>query len=511
MSPKFYRNSVGCLVLFICLVNFPSWDQSWGQQAPPPPTGTIPGNETVNKPAEKQGETADAPPETKISPEESEQLFRSVDEIMKFASDDTGLPIKHPVKRRLVTRDEVTAYIQKRMAEDQDAQRLQRSELLLKKFGLLPQNFDMQKFLVALLREQVAGYYDPQTKTVNLLDWVSPEAQRPVLAHELTHALQDQMLDLESFMKAGDADLATQTAEPSLADIANDEAQTARQAVVEGQAMAVLVDYMLKPAGQTLLNSPEMVAALKQGMLVGTADSPQFQSAPVFLKESLTFPYRYGLDFVADLLVNRGKKSYAEALQSPPQTSREIMEPETYREQLKIAPLPLPDFTTILANYERFDVGAMGEFDVAALIDQYADADTSRAMYPHWRGGYYYAVRPRKDAAGQLGFMYLSRWSDAAPAARFAAIYAESVTHRYQHAHALSGEDPATKTDSAKSLSLAHSWLTESGPVTIDQRGDLVLITESLDQASTQKLTSAVFPAPTQPGSSSPAQAPGQR
>ena len=154
----------------------------------------------------------------------------------------------------------------KNMSEDEDAKRLRRSELVLKKFGLLPRDFDLGKFLVVLLKEQVAGYYDPKTKTVNLLDWLGAEQQKPVLAHELTHALQDQSFNLEKYMKPGDTDL-DKKKEITPQDIANDEIGTARQAVVEGQAMVVLVDYMLAPMGQSLKDSPQVVEALKQGML----------------------------------------------------------------------------------------------------------------------------------------------------------------------------------------------------------------------------------------------------
>jgi hypothetical protein len=198
---------------------------------------------------------------TKISPQEAEELFRSVDQILKFASQESALPIQKSVKRRLTSRDEVTSYLEKHMAEDEDAQRLKRSELVLKKFGLLPRDFDLQKFLIALLREQVAGYYDPKTKTVNLLDWIDADQQRPVLAHELTHALQDQSFGLEKWMKAGTSDLALQKKNPTPDEVGEDEVQTARQAVVEGQAMVVLIDYMLAPTGQSILNSPQIAEA----------------------------------------------------------------------------------------------------------------------------------------------------------------------------------------------------------------------------------------------------------
>src|ERR1039458_1663228 len=113
--------------------------------------------------------------ETIVSPKEAKELFRSVDEILQFASEDTGLPIKHKVKRRLTKRDEVQSYIQKSMKDDKDAKRLERSSAVLKKFGLLPRNFDLGTFLVTMLREQVAGYYDEKTKTVNLLNWLDSD------------------------------------------------------------------------------------------------------------------------------------------------------------------------------------------------------------------------------------------------------------------------------------------------------------------------------------------------
>ena len=101
------------------------------------------------------------------------------------------------MKRKLTSRDEVVSYLTKHL-DDEDTQRLRRSELVLKKFGLLPREFNLETFLVALLREEVAGYYDPKTKTVNLLDWVPIEEQEPVMAHELTHALQDQSVGLQT-------------------------------------------------------------------------------------------------------------------------------------------------------------------------------------------------------------------------------------------------------------------------------------------------------------------------
>jgi hypothetical protein len=446
-----------------------------------------------DKQSADQGRSAQAPTETKISPQEAEELFRSVDEIIKFSSQDTGLPIRHQVKRRLISRDELASYLEKHMEEDKDSQRLKRSELVLKKFGLLPRNFDLHAFLIALLREQVAGYYDVKTKTVNLLDWVDAEQQKPVLAHELTHALQDQSFNLEKWMKAADVDLALSKKNPTPEDIESDEAQTVRQAVVEGQAMAVLVDYMLAPTGQSLTTSPQIVEALKAGMLVGTADSVQFQNAPIFLKELLTFPYRYGLDFVSDVLTKQGKqKTFAGILANPPRTTREIMEPKTYLAGEHVAPMPLPNFAELLKNYDKFDVGSMGEFDVALLLDEYAGPDDAKSIYPEWRGGYYYAARSKGDPKAPLAIAYVSQWSSADVAAKFADIYRQSLKKRYRSIR-LVNVDKSSADAAGTSSPRKREWLTEDGDVVIDVAGATVFITESLDDVTSAKLRDAVL------------------
>jgi hypothetical protein len=490
---KLYRKSSSLLVVAGLLLMSASW--AWAQEpAQPPGTGAATAAHTPEQ--DKKTATADAATqEQKISPKEAEELFRDVDQIMQFASKDSGLPIKKEVKRRLTSRDEVVAYLEKNMAEDKDAQRLRRSELVLKKFGLLPRDFDLQTFLVALLREQVAGYYDMKTKTVNLLDWIDIEQQRPVLAHELTHALQDQSFGLEKWMKVGDTDL-NDKKQPTAADIENDEISEARQAVVEGQAMVVLVDYLLAPTGQSLLATPQIADALKESMLLGTADSPEFKNAPIFLKEELTFPYRYGLDFETELLRTGGKeKAFAATFASPPRTTRQIMEPKTYLSGESLEPMRLPDFQRDFKSYDRFDVGAIGEFDVAVLVDQYAGKEASHNLYPHWRGGYYYAARRKGDPSGPLALLYVSRWSSPEKASAFAAIYAQSLAKRYKNVHDATqdGKDSPDGVRRVESLTGTHAWLTEEGSVVIAVEGDGVLITESLDQSTTEQLEHELF------------------
>ncbi len=447
-------------------------------------------------------------PEVKITPREAEELFHSVDEILAFDSKHTGLPIKKEVKRRLTSRDEVVAYLTKH-TKDEDVKRMQRSELVLKKFGLLPRDFDFEKLLVALLREQVAGYYDPKTKTVNLLDWVPLEEQEPVMAHELTHALQDQAIGLNKFMKQGDKDLAEMRKSPTPEDIQNDEIDDAREAVVEGQAETMMLEYELAPLGKSIVDSPEMIETMEAQMANGNGDDPVFEKAPTFLKESLTFPYSYGLKFVVTLMQKQGKeKAFAGVLANPPHTTRQIMQPETYLSGEKIDPMPVPDFKRDFKDYMKFDIGAMGEFDVAVLMDQYVGKEASKRLYPEWRGGYYYAAKRKQDPHSDLavnfplGLLYVSRWSNAEKAAEFAAIYAGSLKQRYKkvdQADKVGGDHTEEDLSAERKrpiLTGRHAWTTDEGSVVIEQRGDTVLVSESLDLATTETLEKEVFHVP---------------
>jgi len=503
LSPRsLARIFTALLLLLFCTAAYPQTsagsnhqENTGGSSAP-----TQPDQKPADKPS-TQAPTQQTPPpkeDVKITPHEAEELFHSVDEILAFDSKHTGLPIKKQVKRRLTSRDEVVAYLTKHM-KDEDVKRLQRSELVLKKFGLLPRDFDLEKLMVQLLREQVAGYYDPKTKTVNLLDWVPMDQQEPVMAHELTHALQDQTINLNRWMKKGDKDLGEIRKDPTPADIENDEIDDTREAVVEGQAEAMMLEYELAPVGRSLVNSPELVDTMESQMSSGTDDSTVFKDAPIFLRESLTFPYSYGLKFIVAMMEKSGRdKAFAGVLENPPHTTRQIMQPETYLSGEKIEPMRVPEFKHDFKDYVKFDIGAMGEFDVAVLIEQYAGKKASDRLYPEWRGGYYYAARPRKDATAPLGLLYASRWSSVEKASQFAEIYARGLHQRYtkvEETNPESASDSAAQDSESQPRTLhgRHVWTTEEGVVVIEEKGDTVLVSESLDPATTEILEREVF------------------
>ncbi|HEY1254499.1 MAG TPA: hypothetical protein VGF01_06935, partial [Terracidiphilus sp.] len=220
-------------------------------------------------PENAQKAQLDAP---RVTPEQTKQLFGLVDELIKFSSDETGLPIKATVKRQIISRETVESNLKKKFDEDDSAKRMQQSEIVLKKFGLLDRDFALRPFLLALLKEQIEAYYDAKTKTVYMLDWVSMEEQKPVLAHELTHALQDQHSNLTKWNDQT-PDTVSVNFSGDVDHLNRDEMDIAREAVVEGQATAVMMDYILKPMGKSLVKNPEVVEAIGQQMN-GAESSP---------------------------------------------------------------------------------------------------------------------------------------------------------------------------------------------------------------------------------------------
>jgi hypothetical protein len=427
--------------------------------------------------------------ETRMTKDQAKELFKSVDDILAFASKDSKLPIEHSVKRTLISRDEVNKFLRERFDKDESTKRLERSEIVLKKFGLLDRDFHLQTFLVSLLTEQIAGYYDDKTKTVNLLDWIAPDEQKSVLAHELTHALQDQKVDLSKWSEVGAKGIAKTSAEDS-EHIRNDEGDTTREAVTEGQAMAVFVDYGLKDSGKTIADAPEMGPKLKE-MTEDTGGSPLLARAPLLLQKSLLFPYGDGLAFEHRVLVKAGRDAaFAGVLARPPSSSFEIIHPDAYLAHTPVPVLRMPDIHPLIdAEYTPYDEGVMGELDVRIIAELFGGQQIAAALSPAWKGGIYYAAQRKSATAAQketpssLGIFYYSKWENEDSARSFMRIYSGQLARKYS---GLKRREKDEKGDEEQVYS------TNEGDVLIALKDDQVFVAEGFDLALARKLRDSV-------------------
>jgi hypothetical protein len=401
------------------------------------------------------------------------------------------------VKRQLTTRAAVESYLEEKFNEDEGAKRLERDEIVLKKFGMLDHDFELKPFLLELLKEQIEAYYDAKTKTVNLLDWVSPEEEESVLAHELTHALQDQHSDLEKWDNQTPDDVSHDAAGDQ-EHLAKDEMDTARDAVAEGQATAVMMDCILKPLGKSLVKDPEVLDFVK-GQMASDESSPVMARAPLLLSESMLFPYREGLSFEQDIWMDQGQAAaFAGALDRPPTSSWEIINPREYEHRHSPAVPLLPDIHPLTDPlYAPYDIGQMGELDVHILSELFGGDNAARDLTPAWDGGLYWAgqLHSAKTPAEQgstksLALFYLSIWKNADSAATFAKLYANSLGRKYSNLKEV--KDDATK-PAADDGSDEQLFSTSEGPVLITTRGKMVFVAESFPLPLARKLTALIL------------------
>ncbi|HEY1208737.1 MAG TPA: hypothetical protein VGE85_05175 [Terracidiphilus sp.] len=455
-----------------------------------------------------------APPQAdgKITPEQERQLLSLVDELIKFSSDETGLPIKSTVKRQITSRATVESYLKQKFEEDESAKRLQRSEIVLKKFGLLDRDFALKPFLLALLKEQIEAYYDSKTKTVYMLDWVNIEEQKPVLAHELTHALQDQHSDLEKWNNQTPDDVSLKSSDDT-DHLARDEMDTAREAVIEGQATAVMMDYILKPMGKSLIKDPEVMDFVRQHM-AASEDSPVLARAPLLLSESMMFPYRDGLSFEQDVWMDQGQAAaFAGTMDRPPTSSWEIINPREYEKRHVPAVPLLPNIHPLLDKlYKPYDIGQVGQLDVRILTELFGGEQAAGNLTPAWDGGLYWAGQrlsaktpadhptdkdpsvgtpEEQSKTDSIALFYLSVWKNSASAQAFAHIYADELGRKYSGVKELLSADFTT----GRSGDEEQVYSTSEGPVVITTRGKLVFVAESFPLDLARKLTALILDA----------------
>jgi hypothetical protein len=357
-------------------------------------------------------QAATAPPSNAPVKTGNAEFEAAADEVLQEMSQITGLKLLTPLKKTLRSREEIRAYVIREMNEDKNPAERYAEARSAEAFGLIPKGFDLDNFMVDLLTEQIAGLYDPKAREFYIADWISPDDQRMVMAHELTHALQDQHFHIETWVKA---------ARP------NDDAELARESVLEGSAMAAMVDYLLQGTGHSVRNLP----ALDPSALVGDMSStPTLKKAPPFLKDALIFPYFAGLTFSAEILKPSGWSGIAGVFAKPPLSTQQIMHPALYTSGKVPVQATLPSFDKLLgADWAKLDENIMGEFGWKEVLKQFLDEQRATPLAAAWEGDRY-AVYEHKQTKRLLLVARLKLASEE-QAARFFGQYSEALEKKY--------------------------------------------------------------------------------
>ena len=303
-----------------------------------------------------------------------------------------GLSFKTPVDYNVLTRQQIKATIAGKLAEVFSEQEFADMTAALAVLGLLPEGFPLRQKYIDLLGEQVAAFYDQHQHKLFMYEDASLEnsQNRVVLAHELTHALQDQHFGLKKL---------------PLEIKTNDDMAAAASALVEGEATLVMSEYMMKNLS---------LKALKDNALASiTQNMSELSNAPRYLREMLVFPYLRGQEFCSSLYGGGGYEAVSAAYQRPPSSTAQILHPEKYFREPREEPVAI-EWPEVKLNGKAPTVdNTLGEMGMRIQISQYTDDRTGEDSAAGWRGDRYVCYD------GGRGFAWKSVWASEADAAEF--------------------------------------------------------------------------------------------
>jgi hypothetical protein len=380
----------------------------------------------------------------------SASVVAATSEVLKETGEIRQLEVLRAVKSGAQSRAEIERMLVRNLDEQSTPADLHASELTLKKLGLVPANFEFRSFLIELLTEQVAGYYEPKTQEFYLADWIDLDGQQPVMAHELTHALQDQHFNLRRFSKwpKGDSD-----------------AELAAHALVEGDAMLVMTFYVMRDL--------KRVAAMMKSANAAGSSSEKIERAPRVIRESLLFPYKQGADFTSQVYKRGGWPLVSEAYKALPQSSEQILHPEKYFAREAPVKVDLPELAELLGkNWTRLDYDVNGEWSYFQILDEFLRAEKESQQASAGWGGDRFALYENR-ATRQVLLAQLTAWDSEADAAEFFDAYLKRTERRYKDAVADTRASIPTQT--------RRIWRTPAeGLVVLERQGTRVAILEGV-------------------------------
>jgi len=345
--------------------------------------------------------------------------LNSTEEILKVVSRLRSLDIKQSVKSSFKTKDEIEQAVIRDLDENTPVADFEASQKTLVKLGLVARDFRLRDYVVRLLREQVAGFYEPKTKEFYLAAWLPISDQKRVIAHELVHALQDQHFDLRRFegWPKGDSD-----------------AELAAHALVEGEATLVMIEYDFEQQGLKL--DMNKIGSLTDNMIEQDSDSdaksyPVLANAPKVLKENLQFPYLYGAGFVGAVLKSGSWTALDTSYITLPASTEQIMHPQRFLARDNPVKIEIPDLAGLLGpNWKKADVDVNGEFGYLVTLAEFIPKRTARSAAEGW-GGDRYALYENKST-GALVLAQYTAWDTENDAREFFNAYLTRTEKRYK-------------------------------------------------------------------------------
>jgi hypothetical protein len=352
-----------------------------------------------------------AAPAPAQQPKETD-LLNAAEALTRTAARLRGLEPKAPIKKGVKSREEISKFLNQKVREDYDPGRTLQEGKMLRKLGMLPEGVDYQQMILNLLTEQIEGYYDPEQKTFFIASWLPAEGQEPVMVHELTHALQDQYFDVKKILN-------------NARQSENDDLTLAQQALLEGDGMVVMLQYILNPMKRHFAEVPNLAFAMQMQMEAAQAQYKVLKTVPRFLKDTLIFPYGYGAAFLQQAWKKNPSWDTVNKIYSDlPLSTEQIMHPEKYfekRDNPKRVDVQA-SAAQLGSNWKIVYKNVLGEFSLGLILGLHLNEERSRRSAMGWGGD---QILLLENTSGQNGVLIQTEWDTADDSEKFFAAMDE--------------------------------------------------------------------------------------
>jgi hypothetical protein len=269
-----------------------------------------------------------------------------------------------------------------------------RRSLAWQTIGVVPEGTSIREEMLEYGSTQVIGYYDTLTGELKFIGQEEPSPlERITLAHELTHAIDDQRFGLEKVDALGAS--------------CRDEELEASIALIEGNATF----FMLRWARSFLTLDEQLQVGVEAG-----EQEPPPSDIPPFISRMQEWPYLDGMAFVVALESEGGVDAIDAAFLDPPVSTEQVIHPERYPDDVPV-PVDVPDVADRLGQgWEDLDVQLVGEAWLDVALGLRLDEAEATAASTGWDGGIYRAWSDGRDVAVVLA----TAWDTEQDAQEFA-------------------------------------------------------------------------------------------
>lgn len=356
-------------------------------------------------------------------------LERLAAELVPVVEKRAGLRFRTPPRLARSSRAGLEEFLLGELEEELPEARARAVTAVYARLGLVPDTLRLRSLLRDLYLEQVVGYYDPASDTLFVRDELAEGQRRPVVVHELVHALQDQHMDLDSLMEARSG---------------SNDATTAAQAALEGHATFVMMEWQLALAsgGEVDLTTlPEIGRMVSGSDLAASATMPVLGGAPRIVRESLVFPYLGGLSFLQAAWREEPGRNPPLGPRLPSSTEQ-VLHPERYRGTDRDSPVRLAFDAPPPDGWRELRTDDLGEFETRIFLETFlADDGRARAAAAGWDGDRY---RLLHDRSGREVLVWVTVWDSEEEADEFARGAREAFAARYGLGSGSTGGGPGT-------------------------------------------------------------------